>query len=84
MTEGVIRQIDSDCKLKHVMNWLSLFVDMHSREIMGKYCDFIEEPRFYLDSLSRTYPVTIISNVFGLTKVSTQIAWVFNLTNLCQ
>ena len=49
MTEGVIRQIDSDCKLKHVINWLSLFVDMHSREIMGKYCDFIESsPGFIL------------------------------------
>ena len=27
---------DSDCKLKHIMNWLSLFVDMHNREITGK------------------------------------------------
>ena len=27
---------DSDCKQKHAMNWLSLFVDMHNREIMEK------------------------------------------------
>ena len=24
---------DNDCKLKHVMNWLNLFVDMHNRKI---------------------------------------------------
>jgi len=23
---------DNDCKLKHVINWLSLFVDMHNRD----------------------------------------------------
>jgi putative transposase len=27
---------DNDCKLKHVMNWLNLFVDMHNRKIIGK------------------------------------------------
>ena len=27
---------DNDCKLQHVMKWLSLFVDMHNREIMEK------------------------------------------------
>ena len=27
---------ENDCKLKHVMNWLSLFVDMYNREIMEK------------------------------------------------
>ena len=26
---------DNDCKLKHVMNWLNLFVDMHNRKIIG-------------------------------------------------
>ena len=26
---------DNDCKLQHVMNGLSLFVDMHNMEIMG-------------------------------------------------
>jgi hypothetical protein len=30
------RKKGSDCKLKHVMNWLSLFADMHNREITGK------------------------------------------------
>ena len=29
-------QKDNDCKLKHIMNWLSLIVDMHNREIMEK------------------------------------------------
>ena len=32
----VVWKKDSDCKLKHVMNWLSLFADMHNREITGK------------------------------------------------
>ena len=27
---------ENDCKIKHVMNWLNLFVDMHNREIMEK------------------------------------------------
>lgn len=27
---------DNDCKLKHVMNWLNLFVDMHNRKLIGK------------------------------------------------
>ena len=27
---------ENDCKLKHVMNWLSLFVDMYNRGIMEK------------------------------------------------
>ena len=30
------RKDNNDCKLKHVMNWLGLFVDMHNREIMEK------------------------------------------------
>jgi putative transposase len=27
---------DNECKQKHVMNWLGLFVDMHNREVTGK------------------------------------------------
>ena len=27
---------DNDCKQKHVMNWLGLFVDMHNRAVMEK------------------------------------------------
>lgn len=27
---------DNDCKLKHVMNWLNLFVDMHNRKIQER------------------------------------------------
>ena len=30
------RKDNNDCKLKHVMNWLGLFVDMHNREVMEK------------------------------------------------
>jgi putative transposase len=30
------RKDNNDCKLKHVMNWVGLFVDMHNREIMEK------------------------------------------------
>ncbi len=30
------RKDNNDCKLKHVMNWLGLFVDMHNREITEK------------------------------------------------
>jgi hypothetical protein len=35
MTIFIVRK-ENDCKIKHVMNWLSLFVDMHNREIMEK------------------------------------------------
>ena len=30
------RKDNDDSKLKHVMNWLGLFVDMHNREVMEK------------------------------------------------
>jgi len=30
------RKDNNDCNLKHVMNWLGLFVDMHNREVMEK------------------------------------------------
>ena len=33
---------DNDCKLQHVMNWLSLFVDIHNREIMEKVVKLTE------------------------------------------
>ena len=36
------RKDNKDCKLKHVMNWLSLFVDMHNREIMEKIVKWTE------------------------------------------
>ena len=35
MTIFIVRK-ENDCKIKHVMNSLSLVVDMHNREIMEK------------------------------------------------
>jgi hypothetical protein len=31
------RKDNDDCKMKHVMNWLGSFVDMHNREVMEIY-----------------------------------------------
>ena len=31
-----LQRDNNDCELQHVINWLSLFVDMHNREIMEK------------------------------------------------
>ena len=33
---------DNDCKQKHVMNWLGLFVDMHNRAVMEKIAKWTE------------------------------------------
>ena len=42
------RKDNNDCKLKHVMNWLSLFVDMHNREIMEKIVKWTE-PKYKIE-----------------------------------